>query len=57
MQKFLMMLSGLVLALALVGCEQEGAMEEAGETADEAVEETGQQLEQAGEEAQEGMGQ
>jgi outer membrane PBP1 activator LpoA protein len=57
MQKFLMMLSGLVLALALVGCEKEGPAEKAGEAADKAVEQTGQQLEQAGEKAQEGMGQ
>lgn len=57
MQKFLMLASGLVLAIALVGCAEEGPAEQAGEQADEAVEEAGQQLEQAGEQVEEGMGQ
>lgn len=39
----------------LIGCEQEGPAEKAGEKIDEAVEKTGDTLEEAGEEIQDGM--
>lgn len=48
---------GLVLVLlcagaALTACEQEGALEQAGEEADEAVENTGDAMEEAGDEVE-----
>jgi hypothetical protein len=39
----------------LVGCEEEGPMERAGERADEAVEEVGEEVEEAGEEIEEAV--
>lgn len=43
------MLLALLFSLPLIGCEQEGPAERAGEEIDEAVEEAGETLEEAGE--------
>ncbi len=48
-------LCGSLMFTVLIGCEQEGPAEKAGEKIDEAVEKTGDTLEEAGEEIQDGM--
>ncbi len=44
------LLAALMFGFVLVGCEEEGPMERAGESVDEAVEEAGDNIEEAGEE-------
>lgn len=51
-KKLISIFAALGLAAFLAGCDTEGPMEQAGESADEAVEETGEAAENIGDEAQ-----
>jgi len=52
-KKLLFTLCAGVVVIRLVGCKQEGPVERAGKTIDEAVEKTGEQIEKAVEKVQE----
>ena len=52
-KKLLFTLCAGVVVIGLVGCKQEGPVERAGKTIDEAVEKTGEQIEKAAEKIKE----
>ena len=52
-KKLLFTLWAGIVVIGLVGCKQEGPVERAGKTIDEAVEKTGEQIEKAVEKVQE----
>lgn len=55
MKRIIALLLAALLGFALVACEQEGPMEEAGEKMDNAMEKAGEKMEEAGEKVQEQM--